>query len=892
MARQARNGSTDDYDILFKVVLLGDAGVGKTSLMHQYVDSSFVEDYASTIGVGFKIRSLRIQDQGVKMQIWDTAGQERYASLISAYFRGAHGVIIVYDVTNRATFEKVIAWAGKVQEHASDAALLIVGNKSDLDAPVVLPKEGDDLAASLGGLSVQTSAKSHETVEEAFDALASQMFKNRRSVFTYGPPPAMYGPPPPSARRRSCCHHLGPPGNAYHEGSRDDRGRVVERSRALAEIRAVNCAAFAGDVSRPLAAAVYDAVPLLLRGVAKDDGSFGRSLRPLQPAALQRRFGQRNVPVAQLKDGCSVPPFRTKDMKLGDFLGALASEPCKNMYLQQLPVMQHLPELKDLGLPVEGPDILRAIGLDSLVTCTLFCGPAGVTTSLHFDRGDWAKAGERADVHSSIDNLFVQLSGRKRFRLFRACDHERLYARGAGDSAPHVSRIEDIDACDAERFPLFQEAAARSFEVELGPGDALLLPRWWWHQTTALSQGHAAAEAKAIATEVDQADNELHQVKQEVTKLNVQIFEQQNKAKQMQLELKKEQQSYQQELKEKAVREQEMQNLTALLAGKDKAVSTLEGRFFKLQRKAKAARRLLEKEEKKAKLQELSAKQQLAAERERAEQHEREASEELQKAKAQLKEEAEKAKKAFDEQVKLVQKKHLKEVKEQEQKISQQVKIEKGQIMEKVKRLEKELSHEQEVAKQQAAVESKKEEQLRQELKRTKEAEDRKVAEYKQKMQDLESGLQKQREASSEKVSAAKTKLQQLQQEVISEEEALTSKKNELAHVEKEVQATEKKAQQAEAEKHEQEKHLQAKLKAASMMERRGMTSLQRQSEHQAAKLRKMIEDEKVMEREQVAALEQQIQQAEAEKAPKEKAQKMTGAAKVVKVHAKFLHSK
>ena len=123
-----------EYDVLFKILLVGDANVGKTSLLSRFIGEGFVESYKATIGVDFRIKSLEIDQRRVKLQIWDTAGQERFAPLVSSYFRGGHGVAIVYDITNRESFERVNHWANLMREHANEAVeMMILGNKSDLE---------------------------------------------------------------------------------------------------------------------------------------------------------------------------------------------------------------------------------------------------------------------------------------------------------------------------------------------------------------------------------------------------------------------------------------------------------------------------------------------------------------------------------------------------------------------------------------------------------------------------------------------------------------------------------------------------------------------------------------------------------------------------------------
>ncbi|CAE7945630.1 PKS40, partial [Symbiodinium necroappetens] len=364
-----------------------------------------------------------------------------------------------------------------------------------------------------------------------------------------------------------------------------------------------------------------------------------------------------------------------------------------------------------------------------------------------------------------------------------------------------------------------------------------------------------AQEARAVATEVEQANSELADVKQEISKLDGQIQAQQSKEEKMKNELQQEQVRYQQELKDKAIREQQIEGLTTELAAKSKAASALEAQYIKLQRKARAAKRLLEKEKAKAKEQEKEAQDQLQREKAKAEAQAHEDAAELQRVQEMLQKEAKLAKESFAEEVKRVENKHLKEVKEQEQKIAHQVEIEKGQIMEKVSQLQRELAHEQKVGQDQAAEATKKEEALRAELRKTKEAAEEKAQSTKKHMADMQSSLDSQRKASAEKVQAANLNLQKVQEEVVEEEQALASKKAELRRIEKEAKSMEERADLAERQAQQKEAHLQAKIRAANLMERRGKTALQRQAEHQAAKLKKMIADEKSMEREQESTL-------------------------------------
>jgi len=165
------------FDYLFKVLLIGDSGVGKSSLLLRYSENNFSDAYISTIGVDFKIKTLHLDDKAVKLQIWDTAGQERFRTITASYYRGAQGIIVVYDVTNQASFDNIRKWLEEISRYAgSNVTRLLVGNKADLvEKRVVGAQMAEDLSQHLGISHVETSARSSANVEEAFHLLAQEI---------------------------------------------------------------------------------------------------------------------------------------------------------------------------------------------------------------------------------------------------------------------------------------------------------------------------------------------------------------------------------------------------------------------------------------------------------------------------------------------------------------------------------------------------------------------------------------------------------------------------------------------------------------------------------------------------------------------------------------------
>mmetsp|Transcript_25785 Transcript_25785/g.19466 ORF Transcript_25785/g.19466 Transcript_25785/m.19466 type:complete len:201 (+) Transcript_25785:86-688(+) len=166
-----------EYDYLFKLLLIGDSGVGKSCLLLRFADDTYTESYISTIGVDFKIRTIDLDGKTIKLQIWDTAGQERFRTITSSYYRGAHGIIVVYDVTDLESFNNVKQWLHEIDRYASDNVnKLLVGNKSDLTTKrAVSFDQAKEFADSLGIEFVETSAKNSTNVEKAFMMMASQI---------------------------------------------------------------------------------------------------------------------------------------------------------------------------------------------------------------------------------------------------------------------------------------------------------------------------------------------------------------------------------------------------------------------------------------------------------------------------------------------------------------------------------------------------------------------------------------------------------------------------------------------------------------------------------------------------------------------------------------------
>jgi len=203
------------HDYLFKYIIIGDSGVGKSCLLLQFTDKRFEPVHDLTIGVEFGARMITITDKQVKLQIWDTAGQESFRSITRSYYRGASGALLVYDVTRRETFDHLQSWLDDARQNSNtNMTIMLIGNKSDLDAKrQVSTEEGQQFAESHGLIFLETSAKTAHNVDEAFIGTANVIYdKIQKGLLD---PSAVAGRPASNtirptatsnpAPRRACC---------------------------------------------------------------------------------------------------------------------------------------------------------------------------------------------------------------------------------------------------------------------------------------------------------------------------------------------------------------------------------------------------------------------------------------------------------------------------------------------------------------------------------------------------------------------------------------------------------------------------------------------------------------------------------------------------------------
>ena len=181
MTAQNPNG----YDMIFKVVLIGDTSVGKTNILSKYLNNEFDPDSKATVGVEFGTKDFKIENNIVKVQIWDTAGQERYRSITNAYYKGAKGSLLVYDITNPKSFENLDRWLSDLKANGEEkVSIILIGNKSDLEQERKISLEQGKEKAEFHKLAfMETSALNGNNIEKAFNELITEVYNNHHELF-------------------------------------------------------------------------------------------------------------------------------------------------------------------------------------------------------------------------------------------------------------------------------------------------------------------------------------------------------------------------------------------------------------------------------------------------------------------------------------------------------------------------------------------------------------------------------------------------------------------------------------------------------------------------------------------------------------------------------------
>ena len=169
----------EGYDYLYKILLIGNSSVGKSSIFSRYVDNSYSDLSVSTIGVDFKIKTLKINNKIVKLQIWDTNGQERFRTITNSYYRNSHGILVVFDITDRKSFTELRNWLNDADRYTENACKILVGNKCDLQhIREVTYEEAKEFADAKELIYIEVSAKKTINIDSIFETLTTDLVKN------------------------------------------------------------------------------------------------------------------------------------------------------------------------------------------------------------------------------------------------------------------------------------------------------------------------------------------------------------------------------------------------------------------------------------------------------------------------------------------------------------------------------------------------------------------------------------------------------------------------------------------------------------------------------------------------------------------------------------------
>ena len=172
---------TTEPSITFKILTIGESGIGKTCVLRRFVENKFLKNHLATIGIDFKTKTLNINNQEIKLKIWDTAGQERFRNITTQYYKGADGIVLVYDVTDEASYEKIRDWMEQILSNTQqeEIGLVLLGNKCDMEPRNVTEEMGKKMAEELKVNYFETSALTGQGIKEAFEQLTRDIMKKR-----------------------------------------------------------------------------------------------------------------------------------------------------------------------------------------------------------------------------------------------------------------------------------------------------------------------------------------------------------------------------------------------------------------------------------------------------------------------------------------------------------------------------------------------------------------------------------------------------------------------------------------------------------------------------------------------------------------------------------------
>ena len=172
----------------FKILTIGESGVGKTCILRRFVENKFLKSHLATIGIDFRTKVIRVSGKDIKLKIWDTAGQERYHNITSQIYKGSDGIVLVYDVNDEVSFSKIKDWIEQIKSNISegDISLVLLGNKCDIVERAVSQQRGQEMAESLQISYFETSALNGTGINEAFEGLTKEIMKKKNVINSDG----------------------------------------------------------------------------------------------------------------------------------------------------------------------------------------------------------------------------------------------------------------------------------------------------------------------------------------------------------------------------------------------------------------------------------------------------------------------------------------------------------------------------------------------------------------------------------------------------------------------------------------------------------------------------------------------------------------------------------
>ena len=168
----------------FKILTIGEGGVGKTCILRRFVENKFLKSHLATIGIDFRTKIIKVYGRNIKLKIWDTAGQERYRNITNQIFKGADGIVLVYDVNNEVSYAKIKDWIEQITSNVSrdEISLVLLGNKCDIEERAISKEKGQEMADELKVKYYETSALAGTGIDEAFEGLTKEILKKKKVV--------------------------------------------------------------------------------------------------------------------------------------------------------------------------------------------------------------------------------------------------------------------------------------------------------------------------------------------------------------------------------------------------------------------------------------------------------------------------------------------------------------------------------------------------------------------------------------------------------------------------------------------------------------------------------------------------------------------------------------